>query len=225
MTQRTVPCVMVTIINPEEKAMKKKFRRESRIAGYISVGLFLSCMIFLGIFSVYCFCNGGVEFFACGIFICILNIATVFAIRILLLQFLPSLTITDDRIIWKCLPSKKVELKFSDCELVTIVDLRWNYIHEEYFNPDFLSYVCFSDKPLPRDQIKKLAKKSKCSRKGFIAFEFSTKMAESLFEVMPAHLTGEIRSFYFQIKRLEQEQQMKQEKRKKQKERARKNRK
>ena len=131
--------------------------------------------------------------------------------------YLSTLTVYDDRVVWKSLFCRAITLKFSECNFVGIADMKAllpiyaKLVYKGEYSEDFY-YVYLSSKPFPSGYEHK-ASYVKCNNE-IIVFVCRKALLENLIDVLPTEKKGQLISFN---NRIEEERRQKDRKKRKKK--------
>lgn len=109
------------------------------------------------------------------------------------------LTVSPQKIFWKCPFRKSVSLNIEDCKFVGIDDMADNTILMPT-RGDEISFIYLSTKPFPDKYHHKANLVLEKRPKDLIVFHYSDALCEKLMEVLPKEEAKEIASFYARMK-------------------------
>ena len=104
------------------------------------------------------------------------------------------LSVSSEKIIWRCPFYRSVKVKIEDCEYVSIEDMACHNRGIPVIRGDEIAYIYLSNKPFP-DKYKHKADIIR-RKKGTITFAYSDKLCQELISVLPEDKTKNLVSFY-----------------------------
>ena len=125
------------------------------------------------------------------------------------------LTVSSEKIVWRCPFYKTIKLNIEDCKYVSVEDMADHNRAMPVIRGDEIAYIYLSDKPFPN----KYKHKADVVRrkKGTITFAYSDKLCQALIEALPEDKTKYLVSFYGRMQVSDTVNRLKQQKKKKRK--------
>ena len=123
------------------------------------------------------------------------------------------LTVSQQKIIWRCPFYPSVKMRIEDCEYVSVEDMADHNMAMPVIRGDEIAYIYLSDKPFP-DKYKHKADIVR-RKKGTITFAYSDKLCQELISVLPKEKTGCLVSFYNRMQAADRVNKLKKKNKKK----------
>ena len=180
--------------------MKSKTFVEPRWPAAIFFGLFCIlgglAMGFFGAVGILMhYAEGGWVVILGGVFMIAMSIYTIL---IYVLFILPKafslLTVTSEKLVWRCPFYRTVKMRIDDCKYVTIEDMAHHNRAMPIIRGDEIAYIYLSNQPFP-DKYKHKADVVR-RKKGTIIFAYSDKLCQKLISILPENKTKYLISFY-----------------------------
>lgn len=144
----------------------------------------------------------------------LLSIVALYVLYLLPKSF-SLLTVSQQKIIWRCPFYPSVKMRIEDCEYVSVEDMADHNRAMPVIRGDEIAYIYLSDKPFP-DKYKHKADIVR-RKKGTITFAYSDKLCQELISVLPKEKTGCLVSFYNRMQAADRVNKLKQQNKKKRK--------
>ena len=125
------------------------------------------------------------------------------------------LSVSSEKIIWRCPFYRSVKLKIEDCEYVSVEDMAYHNRAMPVIRGDEIAYIYMSNKPFP-DKYKHKADIVR-RKKGTITFAYSDELCQELISILPEDKTKHLVSFYNRMQAADRENKLKQQNKKKRK--------
>ena len=125
------------------------------------------------------------------------------------------LSVSSEKIIWRCPFYRSVKVKIEDCEYVSIEDMAYHNRGIPAIRGDEIAYIYLSNKPFP-DKYKHKADIIR-RKKGTITFAYSDKLCQELISVLPEDKTKNLVSFYNRMQASDRINKLNQKKKKRKK--------
>lgn len=123
---------------------------------------------------------------------------SIYTILIYVLFILPKafslLTVTPEKLVWRCPFYRTVKMRIDDCKYVTIEDMAHHNRAMPVIRGDEIAYIYLSNQPFP-DKYKHKADVVR-RKKGTIIFAYSDKLCQKLISILPENKTKYLISFY-----------------------------
>ena len=201
--------------------MKSKTFVEPRWLAAIFFGLIFfigcGCMFALSIIAII-FCRNELGFVGllAGIFCVAISI---FGMLHYVLNILPKtfslISISSEKIIWRCPFYRTVKMTISDCQYVSIEDMADHNRAMPVIRGDEIAYIYISNYPFP-DKYKHKADIVR-RKKGTITFAYSDELCQELISILPEDKTKHLISFYNRMQSADRVNKLKQQNKKKRK--------
>ena len=104
------------------------------------------------------------------------------------------LTISTDKIIWRCPFYRSVKMKIEECQYVGVEDMAAHNRVMPVIRGDETAYIYLSSSPFPEKYKHKAD--SVRRKKGLITFAYSDRLCEELVHILPKEKTSYLVSFY-----------------------------
>lgn len=125
------------------------------------------------------------------------------------------LSVSSEKIIWRCPFYRSVKVKIEDCEYVSIEDMAYHNRGIPVIRGDEIAYIYLSNKPFP-DKYKHKADIVR-RKKGTITFAYSDELCQKLIDILPEDKTKCLVSFYNRMQAADRVNKLKQQNKKKRK--------
>lgn len=201
--------------------MKSKTFVEPRWVAAIFFGLifFIGCgCIFALMMIAIIFCRNelGLDGLLAGIFCVVMSIlGMLLYVLFLLPKSFSLLSVSSEKIIWRCPFYRSVKVKIEDCEYVSIEDMADHNRAMPVIRGDEIAYIYLSNKPFP-DKYKHKADIVR-RKKGTITFAYSDELCQELISILPENKTKHLVSFYNRMQAADRVNKLKQQNNKKRK--------
>ncbi len=201
--------------------MKSKTFVEPRWVAAIFFGLifFIGCgCIFALMMIAIIFCRNelGLDGLLAGIFCVVMSIlGMLLYVLFLLPKSFSLLSVSSEKIIWRCPFYRSVKVKIEDCEYVSIEDMADHNRAMPVIRGDEIAYIYLSNKPFP-DKYKHKADIVR-RKKGTITFAYSDELCQELISILPEDKTKHLVSFYNRMQATDRVNKLKQQNKKKRK--------
>ena len=123
---------------------------------------------------------------------------SIYTILIYVLFILPKafslLTVTPEKLVWRCPFYRTVKMRIDDCKYVTIEVMAHHNRAMPVIRGDEIAYIYLSNQPFP-DKYKHKADVVR-RKKGTIIFAYSDKLCQKLISILPENKTKYLISFY-----------------------------
>ena len=199
--------------------MKSKTFVEPRWVAAIFFGLifFIGCgCIFALMMIAIIFCRNelGLDGLLAGIFCVVMSIlGMLLYVLFLLPKSFSLLSVSSEKIIWRCPFYRSVKVKIEDCEYVSIEDMADHNRAMPVRRGDEIAYIYLSNKPFP-DKYKHKADIVR-RKKGTITFAYSDELCQELISILPEDKTKHLVSFYNRMQAADRVNKLKQQNNKK----------
>lgn len=201
--------------------MKSKTFVEPRWVAAIFFGLifFIGCgCIFALMMIAIIFCRNelGLDGLLAGIFCVVISILGMLHY---VLNMLPKtfslISISSQKIVWRCPFYRTVKMSIADCEYVSVEDMADHNRAMPVIRGDEIAYIYLSNKPFP-DKYKYKADIVR-RKKGTITFAYSDALCQELISILPEDKTKHLVSFYNRMQAADRVNKLKQQNKKKRK--------
>lgn len=197
--------------------MKSKTFVEPRWLAAIFFGLILVlggfAVGFFGIAGIIMhYAKDGLIVILVGVFMVALSICSLLLYVLFILpKAFSLLTVSSEKLVWRCPFYRTVKMSIADCEYVTIEDMEYHNRAMPVIRGDEIAYIYLSNQPFP-DKYKHKADVIR-RKKGTIIFAYSDKLCQKLISILPENKTKYLISFYNRMQA--NDRMMKRKKRKK----------
>ena len=122
------------------------------------------------------------------------------------------LSVSSEKIIWRCPFYRTVKMSITDCEYVTVEDMAYHNRAMPVIRGDEIAYIYLSNQPFPNKYKHKAD--SVRRKKGTITFAYSDKLCQELISILPEDKTKYLISFYNRMQVADRVNKRKQQKKK-----------
>ena len=201
--------------------MKSKTFVEPRWLAAIFFGLIfllggVASLIFFGTGIILHHAEGGLFVIFLAAFGIIMGL---FSILLYIFFWLPKtfslLTVSSQKIVWRCPFYRTVKMSVADCEYVSVEDMADHNRAMPVIRGDEIVYIYISNKPFP-DKYKHKADIVR-RKKGTITFAYSDELCQELISILPEDKTKHLISFYNRMQSADRVNKLKQQNKKKRK--------